>query len=190
MDSAIFSSVVAAASAIMGGGLVSIIQLRSAREAQSAQLRLESIKIKAAAEDKRSATIISSYTDTHKILSRIAREYSLTSLDIMWRAELSGADYDKKYLLSCESLDEARAVADLYFPDISEVMEKIYGQMNIFWGNFKEIRSLTQSNESYAKKERFHAEAAAASLEISDFVILAKSRLNLLVSIAKTVGHG
>ncbi|MFW9103168.1 hypothetical protein ACOI8A_23920 [Pseudomonas sp. P4795] len=182
MDTAIFSSVIAAASAIMGGGMVSIVQLRSAREAQSTQLRLESIKINAAVEDKRITTIISSYTDTHKILSRIAREYSLTSLDIMWRAELSEADYDQKYLISCECLDGARAIVDLYFPEISAIMKEIYGQMNVFWGSFKEIRSLTQFNESYAKKEKFHAEAAAASLKLSNCVSIAKSRLNSLVS--------
>lgn len=184
MDIAIFSSVIAAASAIMGGGLVSIIQLRSAREAQSAQFYLESMKVKAAAEEKRTITVVASYTEIHKILSRIAREYSLTSLDIMWRAELSGSDYDQKYLMSCESLDGARAMVDLYFQGVSEVMEEIYGQMNVFWGSFKEIRDLTQSNEPYAKKEKFHAEAAAAALKISDYVSAAKSRLNSLIDTA------
>lgn len=180
MDSAIFSSIIAAASAVAGGGLVSITQLLSAKAAHLAQFRLEEVKSRAATTEKRSATIVNSYTEVHKILSRINREFSLTSLDIMWRAELSGSDYDQKYLASCESLDDARALIDLYFPEISEEVEKIYGQMNMFWGNFKEIRSLTETKEPHTKKQIFQNEAVAASMKIAEYTKTVKGKLKSL----------
>lgn len=186
MELVVVSSIIAAASGIMGGGLVSFVQLRSARESQSAQYRLESLKLSVAADESRKITLVNTYTEVHKILSRTVREYSMTSLDIMWRAGGHEADFDKKYLMACESFDAARAVVDIYFPEASGLMEEIYGEMNIFWGNVKEIIALTRAGEPYTKKEKFHSDSIAASINISEYVLQVKRRLNSLVAGAST----
>jgi len=182
MDSAIFSSIIGAISAIAGGALVALTQLKSAKESQQAQLLLEEIKSRAATIEKRKATIINSYMVIHKTLAKINREFSITSLDIMWRAGLSESEYDQKYLASCESLDEARALTDLHFPEVSELVEKIYGEMNIFWGHFKEIRSLTEAKEPHTRKQKFLDEAISVSMKIADYTRGAKGKLNSLAT--------
>lgn len=172
---AILTAIIAAASALLGAGLASRAQLRAARETQEAQFQLESLKIEAATDEKRRTETLSNYAEAHKALSFICREYSLTSLDIMENAKTSKSDYDKRYIESCERLDSARATIEIYFNDAYSLTEEIYGQMNIFWGNFTEVASLIDNDEPYEKYISFHEKAVQASLRISALSVKCKA---------------
>ncbi|MFJ4153445.1 hypothetical protein ACIPZF_01360 [Pseudomonas sp. NPDC089752] len=171
------TAIIAAASALLGAGLASRAQLRAARETQEAQYQLESLKIEAATDEKRRAATLSNYAEAHKALSFICREYSLTSLDIMENAKTSKLEYDKRYIEGCERLDTARATIEIHFNEAYSLIEEIYGQMNIFWGNFTEVASLIENDEPYEKYKSFHEKAVQASLKISALSVKCKAAI-------------
>lgn len=181
MDTSAITAIVGSASALLGTGLGAIIQLRISRANQAFQLRLEMDKRELESQQREKAERGQRLLDAHKAISMIARRFSITGLDIDWRSGMTDKEYDKAYFESCEALDDVRAICDLFFPEVSEPLEKMYGQMNFFWGNFKEVLRLTELQESYQKKEHFHAQAIAAAQEIGQFATVAKGRLGRLL---------
>lgn len=181
METSAITAIVGSASALLGTGLGAIIQLRIARASHAFQLRLEMDKRKLESQDKEKAERDQRLLDAHKAISMIARKFSITGLDIDWRSGMTDKEYDKAYSESCEALDEVRALCDLFFPEVSEPLEKMYAQMNLFWGNFKEVLRLTELQESYQKKEHFHKQAIAAAQDIAHSAKEAKGWLGRLL---------
>lgn len=71
----------------------------------------------------------------HRILSRIELENSQTMSYIQSDSNLGVEGFRTRYLENCERLHEALAIADIYYPKMSDRLRQIYGQSNIFWGN-------------------------------------------------------
>ncbi|GHT93251.1 hypothetical protein FACS1894116_04870 [Betaproteobacteria bacterium] len=71
----------------------------------------------------------------HRILSRIELENSQTMSYIQSDSNLGVEGFRTRYLENCERLHEAMAIADIYYPKMSDWLRQIYGQSNIFWGN-------------------------------------------------------
>ncbi len=178
MDTAVITAIVGSLSALLGASLGAIIQLRLAAENHRFQFQIDSAKRHSETEKEEIANHKQRLLNVHIAISKIARDFSITALDINLRSGMTDLEYDKRYFESCEKLDEIRAVCDLYIPDTSKHLEKMYGQMNKFWGNFKEILRLTELNEPYEKKKYFQSEAIAAAAEIGSCAGEAKVRLS------------
>ncbi|TPG84800.1 hypothetical protein [Pseudomonas mandelii] len=182
MDLTIVTSIIAPASALLGVALASRSQLRTVREAQAAQFHVETMKLNASVKEKHRAEVIANYIEVHKALSYLTREYSFTSMDIMVRAGISEEKFDRKYLISCERLDGARALVEMHFAEIFKPVDEIYAQMNIFWGNFKEALNKIKAEKAYAEYEAVIDKARQSSLAITECAQIAKRKLNGLAS--------
>lgn len=131
METSAFTSIVAASSALLGVALTSFVQSRIQRNNQHFQHTLEREKrVSEMAENER-ALALGRLATAHRQLSIIGREFSLTTLDIIWRADTKDLEYDQRYLHVCQEVDELRAIAGLYETSLADEVEKIYGQMNI-----------------------------------------------------------
>lgn len=181
MDTPVITAIIGSLSALLGASLGAIIQWRLAKENHAFQLRLDESKRLSELREREGNAHKQRLLEAHKAISKIARDFSITSLDIIWRSGMTDHDYDKQYLACCETLDEARAMCDLYLPEVSESLEKMYDQMNIFWGNFKEVLRLTALQEPYEKKEHAHSKTIAAAQNIGSSASAAKARLSNLI---------
>lgn len=85
----------------------------------------------------------------HIILSKIALENSQTMSFIQSDSNMKLEVFRERYLDNCSRLHEAKAIVDIYYPEMSESVRNIYGQSNIFWG-FQEgvLRTDIKKNES------------------------------------------
>ena len=75
----------------------------------------------------------------HLLLSRVALETSQTVSHIQSVNSISPNEFHNIYLENCHLLHEARAISDLYYPEMSEAIGKVYGQSNLFWGYQKSV---------------------------------------------------
>lgn len=105
----------------------------------------------------------------HVILSKIALENSQTMSFIQSDSDMSLAEYRTRYLDNCARLHEAQAVSDIYYPEMSDSLERIYGQSNMFWGSQEGVlqTDIKENNEGWSANLR---EALKASKEISSKV--------------------
>lgn len=177
---ALIVSISALLGAVLGAVLGAFIQLRIMKASQSFQLHFESGKRQMEFLEKEKEIRDQYLLKAHQSISMVARKFSLTSLDIEWRSGMTEKEYDKTYLDACAALDEARAICDLFLPDAAEPLEKIYGQMNIFWGSFKEVLRLSETGAPYPEKEKPHQEATHAAMEIARFAHTTKIQLSML----------
>ncbi|WP_412023479.1 hypothetical protein [Burkholderia cepacia] len=113
----------------------------------------------------------------HKLLSHIARELSITGLNIMWSTSMSVDEFNGKYFSLCEKADEIRMIVDFHAPEASEACGEMYGQMNIFWGNFRQVLHLTEMSEKVDHNTPCFQKAHEAAMEIGKKAAFAKSRL-------------
>ena len=70
----------------------------------------------------------------HRTLSRIALENSQTMSYMQSSEKLAVELFRARYLENCDRLHEAMAIADIYYPAMSQMLREIYGQSNVFWG--------------------------------------------------------
>ncbi len=85
----------------------------------------------------------------HRILSRIALENSQTMSYFQTVSSLGVEKFRTRYLENCERLHEAMAIADIYYPKMSDNLRKVYGQTNVFWGNQESlIRTDVKTNKT------------------------------------------
>ncbi len=182
METAILIPIVTAISALLGVALTAYVQLRNQRVTQRFELTSDAAKHERERADRAGAHAIQRLADAHKLLSKIAREFSVTNLDILWRSKMTDSEYDVRYLLACGEMDELRAFAGLYEPPLVEEIEKLNGQMNIFWGNFKNVLYLTSKGERVDHTTSCFTSAHAAANEIGAKVASVKDRLAHLAS--------
>jgi hypothetical protein len=188
METSIFTSIVAALSALFGVALTSFVQSRTQRNNQQFQYALERERREREKAEKERALALDRLATAHRQLSVIGREFSLTTLDIIWRADMKDLEYDQRYLGVCQEVDELRAIADLYETSLAEDVEKIYGQMNIFWGNFKNVLRLTSLGEKVTPNISGLEQAHAAAREIGERTNSIKRQLTNLAKRYRTDG--
>lgn len=123
-------------------------------------------------------TTLSNLAVAHKILSQIAREFSVTGLDIMWTASMPVDEFNKKYLLLCEKADELLMIVDFHAQAASEVAHELYGQMNMFWGNFKNLLYQTEKGKTPNELQHVLSQTHEAARQIGDRARVAKYRLS------------
>jgi hypothetical protein len=135
MDSIVLIPIISAFSALLGVALTAGLQARNQTRNQQFQQYADSVKYRREQLSKVQEQTLQRITIAHKLLSRTAREFSITNLDILWRSEMTDGEYDIRYLTACAEVDELRALIALYESQLSEKVEEIHGQMNLFWGN-------------------------------------------------------
>lgn len=186
METSILTSIVAASSALFGVALTSFVQSRTHRSNQQFQYSLENERRETEKQEKERALALDRLATAHRQLSIIGREFSLTSLDIIWRADMKDLEYDQRYLSVCQQVDELRAIAGLHELSLAEDVEKIYSQMNIFWGNFKNVLRLTSLGEEVSPNISGFDKAHAAALVIGERTTSIKRQLTELAKHYRT----
>ncbi|ELP2675544.1 hypothetical protein R1U57_004440 [Vibrio parahaemolyticus] len=83
----------------------------------------------------------------HVLVSELGREFSLTFLNIDWEANLSMSDYDAKYRILCDKCSRLQMLVDLYVPTLSEEVNDMSENMNMYWGNFRIVLSKTEQGK-------------------------------------------
>lgn len=105
----------------------------------------------------------------HIILSRIALENSQTMSFIQSDSGVDLKQFRTRYLENCERLHEARAIVDLFFPEMSEPVREVYGQSNVFWGHQEGVlRTDIKANKQTWELNLF--KVLKAGEEVSDYV--------------------
>lgn len=143
-----------------------LFQLELAREKSSAELASKSAE-----------TTVAHLATAHKLLSQIAREFSITGFNIMWTASMSVDEFNAKYMALCEKTDELRMIVAFYAPEASEICEKIYGQMGMFRGSFTNVLYLSHAGEKVDHNTSCFQKAHEVAMEIGEKVVFAKNRL-------------
>ncbi|MCK4131784.1 hypothetical protein QN078_05155 [Ralstonia nicotianae] len=173
-----FVGLAGAISALLGVSITSRTQITNQKVNNQFQLALAREKARNDLQTKSNETAAAQLAIAHKLLSHIAREFSVTGLNIMWTASMSVDDFNEKYMTLCEKADELRMIVDFYVPEASEVCGKINGQMSIFLGNFGNVLYLTAAGKKVDYKTSCFQQAHEAAREIEEKAVLAKNRLS------------
>lgn len=173
----LISAFIGAASAIITNYLTSKGQIKALEKAHIHQLQLERDKYQREIEQQRNEQRKNDYKRISIMLNMINREFSITGLNIYWRSGMSEKEYDKKYFSYCDKFDEIRSMVGLSFPELSENLDNIYGQMNIFWGNFNNLLRLNRLNKPYEAQKNWHQGAFDAAQEINILITQTKKQL-------------
>lgn len=182
MDESVLIPIISAVSALLGAAVNHYLQLRQQRSVEHFQANVEALKYQRSQYEVFRTEALQRLIVAHRLLSKIAREFSLTNLDILWRAEIADKDYDLRYLAICEEMDELRAIVGLYEPQVADEVERIHGNMNIFWGNFKEVLARTAKGVKVDHMTPIYSNAYNASQEIGTQVSQIKRKLSARVS--------
>jgi hypothetical protein len=177
METTVLIPIISAISALLGVALTASLQARSQTRNQQFQQGAESVKYRREQFSKEQEQTLQRIMTAHKLLSRVAREFSITNLDILWRSEITDGQYDIRYLTACAEVDELRALIALYEPQFSEDVEKIHGHMNLFWGNFKDVLYQTERGNPVDHRSPSLVNAHAAAEQIGKTAAFVKSRL-------------
>ena len=87
------------------------------------------------------------------ILSKIEFENSLTASYFQSDKDTDIETFRKDYRQNCYLFHEAQAIANLYLPEISKAMQKVYGEMNMYWGHQEAV---IRANKNSNKESRQH----------------------------------
>lgn len=135
MLTTILISVISAFAALFGVALSSSVQFKIQRSNQDFQLRSEALKYGRERKAREAEAELQRLFAAHKLLCKIAREFSVTNSYIVWSSDLPEHDYHNQYLSSCLDVDELSAFACLYEGSMTSDLNELRDQMNMFWGN-------------------------------------------------------
>ena len=175
---AIVVPIVSAVSALLGVALSAYVQSRAQRAGQRFQFEAEAAKHERERLAREREEALQRLMQSHKMLSKLAREFSITNLDILWRSRMTDAEYDVRYFAACTEMDELRAIIGLHEPRLANDVEQIHGQMNIFWGSFKNVLYQTEKGQKVDHTSSSLANAHAAANEIGKKTAFLKERLS------------
>lgn len=167
-----------AVSTLLGVLITSRTQIANQKLNNEFQVDLATVKARNDAWAAANQSAATQLGIAHKNLSQIAREFSLTGLDIMWTASMPVTEFNAKYLSLCEKADELLMIVDFHAPDASTAAREVYGQMNMFWGSFKNILYQTEKGKTPSQlSSQLGASHNAAKL-IGEKAVFAKTRLS------------
>ncbi len=178
METTLLNAIVAGSSALLGVTLTSIVNLRTLRQNQYFQFELEERKRYHEQAEKQKEEALQRLSAAHKALSFIKREFSATNLDITWRAKMSDSEYDQKYLSLCLEIDNLKVFAALYETNLTKDVEDIYKEMNVFWGNFKEVLRMTSVGKLVDANTLFLQRSHEAALLIGNKTGFVQSQIS------------
>ena len=160
----------------------SVVQMKISQSTQRSQREIEARKHEADERSARRAEVLEQMARAHQLLSGLQREFSRTTLDIIWRSKMSDTEYDQRYEDVRVSIDELRLVAELRLPTIAGDAERLSAESSNFWFHFKNVLSLTQQGADYTAKVQSLSEAHKAADEIWRHASRAKDHLAKLAA--------
>lgn len=140
------------------------------RCSQSFQIRSEKTKHDREQAVRLKTEAIKRLEDAHKLLSKIAREFSIDNLVIQWDAMPTADVFDLDYLQSCSNLDDLRAIAAIHEPTLSKDIDTLRGQMSLYWFHLTNAFAQKRNGKSTGEISAGYKDASAASFEISRIV--------------------
>src|SRR5205809_866909 len=87
LEMTIVLATVPALFALLGVWLNAYVQLRFQRAREEFQVTVEALKHERDRVDRERVEALERFKDAHKLLSKIAREFSITNFDILWRSK-------------------------------------------------------------------------------------------------------
>ena len=177
MEASVITGIVVGTSTLLGVVLTSFAQSRSQRSNQQFQRTLDAERHERDKTERDKAQAIHRLTEAHIALSKIARAFSITNLDILWNDGISEGEFGHRYLSACADMDALLAFAQLHEPSIDEYIKQLHLPMGKYWMNLKSILSLTQSGTAVDSTSFCLQAAHAAAQEISSKVADAQWRL-------------
>jgi hypothetical protein len=99
----------------------------------------------------------------HLILSKIAFENSLTMSYFLSSNDTDVDIFRNRYMENCQRFQEAMAIADLYYPEMSTSVNTIYGEMNMFWGHQEAIIQIDTENHKHGRQTNLEQVIAAGN---------------------------
>jgi len=166
-----------AACSLLAVFITSKTQIANQQVGNRFQLELAREKSSFELASKSAETAAAHLATAHKLLSQIAREFSVTGFNIMWTASMSVDEFNAKYMALCEKADELRMIVDFYAPDAAEICEKIYNHMSAFRGSFTNVLYLFHAGEKVDSNLSCFQKAHDVAMEIDEKAAFAKNRL-------------
>jgi hypothetical protein len=71
----------------------------------------------------------------------------VTGFNIDFSASITAIEWDEKYKMLCAQSDELIMIADLHIGEMRPSAQKLYEQMNLYWGNFKMVLNMTAAGQ-------------------------------------------
>ena len=122
------------------------------------------------------------------ILSKIEFENSLTASYFQSDENTDIEVFRKDYRQNCYLFHEAQAIANLYLPEISKPMQKVYGEMNMYWGHQEAvIRANKNSNKEFWQHHLNNVTNSAMTINdevnaIRNLIIIKAEKLSELIN--------
>lgn len=157
MTSGVYT-LIGVATGFLGSYVSSRTQIQIAEKNIESQLKIEKDKAVRAFKEKEIDRLRIRLERSHQILSQISMENSMTVSFMESSGNLDIEAFHKRYLSNCEKLNELRAIATIDdIPELSSVLDEIYGLMNIFWGyqqwKMELIKSGNQTGSNASNQE-------------------------------------
>jgi hypothetical protein len=178
MDVTVTTALIGSGSALLGIALGAIIQWRLAKQSHAFQFALEQARHQWDQEVRKQDEQKRILFNVHTAVNQVARDYSMTALEIVLRSEMTQKEFDQFYRESCSILDQARSLCDLHLPDVSMHMERLHGQMSNFWGNLREALRLGNEPDFADSRIRILEKVIDAAHDISSCADKAKNALD------------
>ena len=120
---------------------------------------------------------------THKLSNRISQNYSFPKniATIEREVQITAEQYDATYSEICASCDLISAYCDLFFPDLSRNIYDICGEMNMFWGTFKDHLHFLKIQADQELKQSKMNELVTIANKINEHIGTAKYRLSSIM---------
>lgn len=109
------------------------IQLKIARDNSEKDIKLQSNRLADERLKNEVALEREKLEKLHKILSVISFENSQT-MSYIQSSEIELSNFRKRYIENCDRLHDALAITDIYYPEMTNPIREIFGQVNCFWG--------------------------------------------------------
>ncbi|MFL9676066.1 hypothetical protein ACXUPC_10540 [Pseudomonas marginalis] len=177
----VFGAALPACSALLAVLITGRMNLKSGRQQSELQLHSDSLRLEYEADRQCQQTRQQQLLNLHKAISKAERAFSITSQSILHEARMPVGDFNELYLDCCSELDEARAIADLFFPEVAEPLQKMYAEMNMYWGNMTEMLRRLHSQEPFSSQQPFREKTVHASIKIQEYANLAKGKMSRII---------
>lgn len=157
-------------SAILSALITSIINIKTLKENNNFQINRDEHIYQREVEKTRKEQTKKDLIEVYKNLCLLQREFSLTSMNIDWSANIHEQEYNKKYFELCNSFDNSRATIAISFPELLSDFDKVYGEMNIYWGNFNNLLRQNRLGKTLEEQAHWHQQTFDISQEIVQLI--------------------
>lgn len=158
--------VVGALLALLGVRLSSQVQERIAVWQIEKDVRIHREKLDADLLTARAGRMIQKLEESHEALSEVAMAFSITGM-YFTREDQPVEEFRAWYLSYCRKVERIIGTVSFYVPNGADSIRKLYGQMNIYWGEMEGIIIAHAEGKNNVKQSR-RDKAFKASREISE----------------------